>query len=227
MYNDSKGKEVRWDIVCAVMAGIMLVMMLGFIFWIAWIYPYFYFNPSSLADMKPMDAKANSLYYETYTLLDNPKLKWPYPWKNDLWKKTQMIHDTVHSDYLQAVEDEGVSVSERVQDKEELHTLEKCLEDVKTFPTQPSGYCVRGDFQYDSSIVNPLCEWQGKCPSNFIPSSISSDQSSPDVVGAVLPALMSRRSSDDTTSSESESHPVLEESAHGFGGGAHAVAADR
>lgn len=109
--------------------------------------------------MKLMNTKANELYYETYTLLDNPKLKWPYPWKNDLWKKVQIIHDSIHADYLNALDDEGVSVSNRVQDKEEIQTLEKCLEDVKKFPIQPSAYCVRGDFQHDSSIANPLCEW--------------------------------------------------------------------
>ena len=225
MYNDFKGKEVRWDIVCAVMAIIGVVIFLGFVFWIAWIYPYFYFNPQSLADMKPMDTKANELYYETYTLLDNPKLKWPYPWKNNLWIKAQMIHDSIHADYLNALNDEGVSVSNRTQYKEELETLEKCLTDVKTFPTHPSAYCVRGDFSYDSSLVPILCDWNGKCPNNT--QSTVSNPSSPDVAGATIPALVNRRVSDDSTRSESESHPVVEESAHGFGGGAHAVADGR
>lgn len=224
MSDHSKGKEVRWDIVFAVMSIIVFAILLGFFCWFSFIYPEFYFNPQSLADMKPMNTKANTLYYETYTLLDNPKLKWPYPWKNDLWKKAQMIHDTIHSDYLQALDNNGVSVSERAQDKEEIQTLEKCLEDLKTFPTHPSGYCVRGDFDYDSSIVDHLCEWKGNCPTNVIPSSPSFNQSSPDVVGAVIPALMSKGNSDDTTSSESESHPVPEETPHVFGGGAHGVA---
>ena len=222
MSDHSKGKEVRWEIVFVVMSLVLAIMFVGFCFWLGFIYPEFFFNPESLAEMKPMNAKANSLYYETYTLLDNPKLKWTYQWKNSLWKKAQMIHDTIHSDYLQAMDDNGVSISERAQDKEEIQTLEKCLEDLKTFPNHPSGYCVRGDFRYDSSIVDHSCGWQGKCPTNFIPLSASFIQSSPDVVGALLPALVNRNDSNNTTPSESESHPVVEEAPHVFGG--HAAA---
>lgn len=47
------------------------------------------------------------------------------------------------------------------------------------------------------------------------------------MVGAVIPALMSRVNSDDSIRSEGESHPGVEEAAHGFGGGAHAVAGAR
>lgn len=39
MSNDSKGKEVRWVSVCAVMALLVLVVLLGFICWIGFIYP--------------------------------------------------------------------------------------------------------------------------------------------------------------------------------------------